>query len=150
MILKFWPPGPRKRPLNLSSLKIRPVDFISDYIFEISGFHWSIWAIDCLSYLENFQLSKFVSSLRSWILKIWNWKCQIKPIFSKDIIRPSLVIFFSFLKKNYNNKIKCKLSKSQIKWTGLLSHSTKIWLCSILRWTGLIRNCYLRLQSAIK
>ena len=28
-----------KRPLNLISLKIRPVDFILNYIFEISGFH---------------------------------------------------------------------------------------------------------------
>ena len=48
MILKFWPRWPRKRPLNLSSLKICPVDFILNYIFEISGFHWSKWAIDCL------------------------------------------------------------------------------------------------------
>ena len=30
---------PRKRPLNLSSLKIHTVDFILNYIFEISGLH---------------------------------------------------------------------------------------------------------------
>ena len=34
---------------------------------------------------------------------------------------PTLVIFSAFLKKKYNNKIKCKLSKSRFKWTGLLS-----------------------------
>ena len=56
MILKFWPWWPRKWPLNLSSLKIRPVDFIVDYIFETSGFHWSKLAIPRLSCLEKFHL----------------------------------------------------------------------------------------------
>ena len=41
-------------------------------------------------------------------------ECQIKPNFSKDIIRPPLVFFFGIFEKNYNDKI-----KSQIKWTGL-------------------------------
>ena len=44
-------------------------------------------------------------------------KVQIKPKFSKDIIRPPLVIFSAFLKKNYNDKIK---SFSKSKWTGLI------------------------------
>ena len=48
MILKFWPRWPRKRPLNLSSLGGRPLDFNINSIFEISGFHWSKWAIACL------------------------------------------------------------------------------------------------------
>ena len=47
MILKFWPRWPQKRPLNLSSLKIRPVGFILNYIFEISGFHWSKCTVEC-------------------------------------------------------------------------------------------------------
>ena len=46
MILKFSPWWPRNWPLNLSSLKGCPVDFILNYIFKISGFHW--WAIECL------------------------------------------------------------------------------------------------------
>ena len=33
--------------------------------------------------------------------------------------QPTLVFFFCIFEKNYNDKIKCKLSKSQIKWTGL-------------------------------
>ena len=37
MILKFWPRWPRKQPLNLSSLKIRPVDFILNDIFVSFG-----------------------------------------------------------------------------------------------------------------
>ena len=48
MILKFWPRWPRKWPLNLSSLGGRPLDFDLNGIFEISGFHWSKWAIACL------------------------------------------------------------------------------------------------------
>ena len=36
-----------------------------------------------------------------------------------DWIRPPLVIFLSFFEKKYNYWIKCKLSKSQTKWTGL-------------------------------
>ena len=48
MILKFWPRRPRKWPLNRSSLGGCPVDFIQNYIFEISGLHWSKWAIACL------------------------------------------------------------------------------------------------------
>ena len=46
MIWKFWPQWPWKQPLNLSSLKIRPADLILNYIFKISGFRWSKWAID--------------------------------------------------------------------------------------------------------
>ena len=53
MILKFRPRWPWKQPLNLRSLKIHPVDFILNYIFDISGFHWSKWAIDCLIW-KNF------------------------------------------------------------------------------------------------
>ena len=48
MILKFWPRWPQKRPLNLSSLGGRPLDFNLNGIFEISGLHWSKWAIACL------------------------------------------------------------------------------------------------------
>ena len=48
MILKFWPRWPRKWPLNLSSLGGRPLDFNLNGIFEISGLHWSKWAIACL------------------------------------------------------------------------------------------------------
>ena len=33
---------------NFSSLKGCPLDFNLIYIFEINGFHWSKWAIDCL------------------------------------------------------------------------------------------------------
>ena len=47
MILKFWPRWPRKQPLNLSSLKGPPLDFNLNGIFEISGLHWSKWAIAC-------------------------------------------------------------------------------------------------------
>ena len=38
----------QKWPLNLRSLGGRPLDFNLNGIFEISGFHWSKWAIDCL------------------------------------------------------------------------------------------------------
>ena len=33
-----------------------PVDFILNYIFEISGFLWSIWAIDCPIFRKLFQI----------------------------------------------------------------------------------------------
>ena len=36
-----------------------------------------------------------------------------------DICSVPLVIFLTFFEKNYNNWIKCKLPKFQIKWTGL-------------------------------
>ena len=45
-------------------------------------------------------------------------KYKIRSNFSKDIIRPPLV-------KKYNDNIKCKLSKSQNKWTGLLSFANQ-------------------------
>ena len=71
MILKFWPRWPRKWPLNLSSLGGRPLDFNLNGIFEISGFHWSKWAIDCLI-----------------------WKTFIFQIF--NIQPPRLLIFITF------------------------------------------------------
>ena len=45
----------------------------------------------------------------------------------KYIIRPPLVFFFKneekiTSEKNYKCLIKCKLSKSKFKWTGLFSH----------------------------
>ena len=52
-------------------------------------------------------------------------KYGIKPNFSKDWIKPPLVIFFAFLKKILDDKIKCKLSKSRTKWTGLESCGAK-------------------------
>ena len=47
-------------------------------------------------------------------------KYEIKPNFSKYKIRPPLVIFSAFLEKNYNDKLKRKLSKFWTKWTGLV------------------------------
>jgi hypothetical protein len=66
MILKFW-------PCDLENdLKIRPVDFILDYIFKINGFHWSKWAIYCLiwktfifQWNESFPNKTIYSSFQS-------------------------------------------------------------------------------------
>ena len=70
MILKFWPRWPRKWPLNLSSLGGHPLDFNLNGVFEISGFHWSKWAIDCL--FGKISIFKFVSS--------WKFeKCLMVP-----------------------------------------------------------------------
>ena len=37
-----------------------------------------------------------------------------------NALDPTLVIFLTFFEKNYNDWIKCKLSKSKFKWTGLV------------------------------
>ena len=69
MILKFWPRWPQKQPLNLSSLKIHPMDFILNYIFEIIGFHWSKWAIDCLlwkTFIHDFLSLSRVITREGW------------------------------------------------------------------------------------
>ena len=71
MILKFWPLWPRKWLLNLSSFRGCPVDFILDYIFEISDFHWSKWAITCLIrktfifQIFNIQPPKLLTNLKN-------------------------------------------------------------------------------------
>ena len=90
MILKFWPRRPRKWPLNLSSLGGCPVDFIKNYIFEISGFHWSKWAIACLI-RKTFIFQIFIiqpprllrnlkneSFLNKTIFKLWRFKIRQK------------------------------------------------------------------------
>ena len=77
MILKFWPQWPRKQYLNLSSLRGCQVDFILDYIFKISGFHWSKWAIDCLNWKPNL-IHHFNFSLPNgpqWTSNIWYEAC---------------------------------------------------------------------------
>ena len=40
--------------------------------------------------------------------------------------QPTLLIFLTFFEKIYKDWIKCKLSKSQIKWTGLESATTAV------------------------
>ena len=50
MILKFWPWWPWKWPLNLNSLGGCLMDFILNYIFEISGFHLSKRNVECAIY----------------------------------------------------------------------------------------------------
>ena len=59
-------------------------------------------------------------------------KCGIKPKFSKDRIRPPLV-FFCIFEKNCNDWIKCNLSKSRTKWTGLVSS----YFLSVIIWKKL-------------
>ena len=54
----------------------------------------------------------------------WSSRCK----FFWNAVDPTLVIFLTFFEKNYNDWIKCKLSKSQTKWTGLWSIS-KISFC---------------------
>ena len=41
--------------------------------------------------------------------------------FFENALDPTLVIFLAYFEKIYNDWIKCKLSKSQTKWTGLKS-----------------------------
>ena len=44
---------------------------------------------------------------------------KITSVGSSALDQPTLVIFLTFLEKNYNDWIKCKLSKSKLRWTGL-------------------------------
>ena len=91
MILKFWPRWPRKRPLNLSSLGGCPLDFFLNYISEISGFHWSKWAIDCLIretfifQIFNFQPPRLLTNLKNG----FHWsKCTVEcAIYSTLILK---------------------------------------------------------------
>ena len=69
--MKFWPWWPPKRPLNLSSFKICPLDFILNNIFEISGLHWSKWAMDFLIWktlifqIFNIQPPRLLTNLKN-------------------------------------------------------------------------------------
>ena len=49
----------------------------------------------------------------------WSSRCK----FFWNALDPTLVNFLTFFEKNYNDWIKCKLSKSQTKWTGLKFYS---------------------------
>ena len=91
MILKFWPRWPRKRPLNLSSLGGRPVDFILNGIFKISGLLWSKWAIDCLIWktfifqIFNIQPPRLLTNLKNESFPnktyFWIWLTFLQQVY---------------------------------------------------------------------
>ena len=68
----------------------------------------------------------------------WKWKNfhfqKITCMGSKHQLNPTLVIFLTFFEKIYKCWIKCKLSKSQIKWTGLMS--VKYYIPSKIFWSS--------------
>ena len=70
-------------------------------------------------YLAKFGLILYFNFVKQIFMY---WKTQVK-----DKIRPPFVFFFKNAKKKYNKKIKCKLSKSWPKWTGLVFSIFRSW-----------------------
>ena len=66
-----------------------------------------LWSHSCKN--QKIFISKKITSVG------WSSRCK----FFWNALDPTLVIFLTFFEKNYNNWIKCKLPKFQIKWTGL-------------------------------
>ena len=76
------------------------------------GFKWCFDPIVVIFFeIKNFSFPKKFTSVA------WSSRCK----FFWNALDPTLVIFLTFFEKNYNDWIKCKLSKSQTKWTGLKS-----------------------------
>ena len=74
------------------------------------GFKWSFDPIVVIFFEINFfSFSKKNTSVG------WSSRCK----FFWNALDPTLVIFLAYFEKIYNDWIKCKLSKSQTKWTGL-------------------------------
>ena len=110
MILKFWPRWPRKRPLNLSSLRGCPLDFNLNGIFEISGFRWSIFWISRsfdLGHLGVLEKSPvYIFNDYIFEISLFHWsKCTIECNICLTLILKSA-------------QARCARSKVYIFWEG--------------------------------
>ena len=104
MILKFWPWWPWKWPLNLNSLGGCLMDFILNYIFEISGFYWPKWPIGlpiCLTLIIESAQARCVESTLTPIVQPWPYLDFTEKNVASAAKTP--VVQWSCLSKIYGN-----------------------------------------------
>ena len=94
------------------------------------GFKWCFDPIVVIFFeIKIFSFPKKITSVG------WSNRCK----FFWNALDPTLVIFLTFFEKNYNDWIKCKLSKSQTKWTGLMTFFDDVSCHGILDFEHLYR-----------